>query len=213
MKSKSRKGEKMRTAVVEEEKLGELQNKLDALNADRLKLERQKAQQNDFLESIASRRPALTKTFAKGDETAGKRLDDLDTEERSVRRRLEGVDGHLSSNAAEIMPLEAEVAKESQLEAIRKRKESYEILKSKTLALLKEEERLEADLTRTHTKLHENLASMSQDFSDLDGSNDASKIYEATFFKLKRINAGWRPSPRIFGNGQTIEIRPMLPPR
>jgi chromosome segregation ATPase len=211
MKLKSEKENRMHTA--EMDKLGELQTKRDALRAHREALERQKAQLNSTLEEIAGRRPALTKEHAKGDPYASKRLDDLDFEERSIRRSLAGVDGCLAENAAEIQPLDAELARESAIAAAEERRKQFEASTQRAQARRKKVEALEQELTCELTGLHEDLVDLTAIFPDLGGSNVATKIYDDMFFHLKRVNAGWRFSPKVFGNRHVLEVQPMLPPK
>jgi chromosome segregation ATPase len=199
--------------TAEMDKVGELQAKLDALRAHRVTLEKQKAQLNDTLEAVASRRAPLVKLHAKGDATAAKRLDDLDTEERSIRRSLEGIDGHLASNLAETSPVETEFAKESAIVAARKQQELYEARLERTRAQFQKEKALESELTDVHTTLHEYLNDLTTNFQQFGGSNVASQIYDEMAFHLARVNAGWYPSPKTFGNNSALTIRPMLPPK
>jgi len=198
--------------TAEMDKVGELQSKLNALHADRLKLERQKAQQNDFLEGIASRRPALTKALAHGDTTAGQRLDNLDTEERAVRRTLEGIDGHLASLAAEIAPLEAELTREKAIAAAEERRKQFEALKQRAWARQKKLHALYCEITETFTALHCDLADLRDEYRDHLGGNEAQRIYDLTDYRTRSTNEGWEMSPKFFGNNSRIEILRLLPP-
>ena len=143
--------------TTEVNKLGELQTKLDALRAHRRTLERQKAQLNDTLESIAARRGPLTREHAKGDATAAKRLDDLDFEERSMSRSLEGVEGNLAANLAEIQPVEIELSAESALEAARQGKAEWDAFEQRTLAKRDKVMALALELQRDYTELQADL--------------------------------------------------------
>ncbi len=199
--------------TAEMDKVGELQSKLNALHADRLKLERQKAQQNDFLEGIASRRPALTKALAHGDTTAGQRLDNLDTEERAVRRTLEGLEGHLASLAAEIQPLEVELAREQVIAAAEERRKQFEALKQRAWARQKKLHALYCEITETFTALHCDLADLRDEYRDQLGGNEAQRIYDLTDYRTRSANEGWEMSPKYFGNNSRIQILRLLPPR
>ena len=202
-------------AAEKTDRLSELNTKLEALRAHGATLERQKAQLNDTLEAIAGRRPGLTKELAKGDETAGKRLDDLDSEKRSVRRRLEGVDGHLASNLAEIQPLEAEHARESAIAAAEERRKQFEALSQRARARLKRLNALYFELAGELTAQYADLVSMRDGYREFLGGNEASKIYDEMGFQNKAVNSGWRllDPTALFGPDQHVWIRPMLPPK
>jgi chromosome segregation ATPase len=211
MKSKSEKENGMHTA--EMDKVGDSQTKLDALRAHRVTLEKQKAQLNDTLEAVAGRRPALTKALAKGDTTAGQRLDQLETEERAVRRTLEGIEGHLASLAAEIAPIEAEVAREKENAATEKRQKQFEALKQRAWALQKKLHAHYCEMTETFTALHSDLADLRDGYPDLLGGNEAQRIYDLTDYRTRSTNEGREISPKYFGNNSRIEILRLLPPK
>lgn len=199
--------------TAEMDKIGELQTKLNALHADRLKLERQKAQQNDFLEGIASRRPALTKALARGDTTAGQRLDNLDTEERAVRRTLEGIEGHLASLAAEIQPLEMELQKENQLEGARQRAKEFQALRargdSREKLIIAKQRELTTLLVEQHADMHD----VNANYPDQDGSHVATRWYESLNVLNRLVNEGYTFPPKLFGPTSIIQLRPLVPPR
>jgi hypothetical protein len=213
MKSKSEKENGMLGLAAEKDKLSELQTKLNALHADRLKLERQKAQQNDFLEGIASRRPALTKALAHGDTTAGTRLDNLETEERAVRRTLEGIEGHLTSLAAEITPVETELTREQTLEAARIHVREGQALKARGDS---DSEEFRASFLKTqalYVKVLANAHDANANYLDLDGSHWATRWYEALNVNLRLVNEGWMETLKRFGGSAAIHLRPLVPPK
>jgi chromosome segregation ATPase len=212
-RNRDREKENEMLAAEKTDRLSSLSTKLEALRAHKATLEKQKAQLNDTLQAIAGRRPGLTKALAKGDEAAAKRLDDLESEERACSRRLEGVDGYLAANAAEIVPAEAEIYQESQLEAARQRKAQYEAFVQEVCRRRDRVEALDSELTCEYTILHENCYDLNANFRDLGGSNVALEITENTRFRLKRINAGWNISSKTYGLAPVLEIRPMLPPK
>lgn len=199
--------------TAEMDKLGELQTKLDALRAHRATLERQKAQLIDTLEGIAARRGPLTRAHAKGDDaTVGKRLDDLDFEERSIRRSLEGVEGHLSANAAEIQPLEAEYVAESAAAARRLKEKRFHELLERAEKREKRCETLYRELTGELEMQHNDLVDLNIEYPEHAGGNEASRIYDRMNYRLRLANEGYRISTKTFGNTQALTVLPMLPP-
>lgn len=194
------------------DRLGELQAKLRTLGEDRLKLERQKAQLSDLLEQITRCRPDLTKAHATGDVNAAKRLDDLDFEERSLRRSLEGVELHLAEKIAELEPVKAEHARETAIAAAEERRKQFEALTQRAHARQKKLHALYCEITETLVALHGDLADLRDGYPDCLGGNEAQRIFDLTDYTTRASNEGWIPVHKFFANGRAIQIRPMLPP-
>jgi chromosome segregation ATPase len=199
--------------VAEIDKLGELQGKIEVLRARRLTLETQKANVADLLAAASSGRGPLAKALAQGDTSAGEKLDELDDRELYLQRKLDGIALQLSENAAEIAPLEVEFGKESALEAARERQKQFEAATQRAEMRAKKVRALEAELTAEFTALHAELSDLNAIYHDLLGGNVATRIYDTLNFRLERINADWRHSPKTFGPSALLTIQPVLPPR
>jgi hypothetical protein len=195
------------------DRLGELQAKLRTLGEDRLKLERQKAQLSDLLEQIGRCRPELTKAHASGDVNAAKRLDDLDFEERSLRRSLEGVDLHLAGKLAEIGPVEAERAREAAIVAAEERQKQFQALTQRASAHQKKLHALYCEITEMFVALHSDMVDLRDEYRDFLGGNEAQRLFDLTDYNTRASNEGWIPVQKFFANGRAIQIRPMLPPK